>query len=59
MGRRDTCHGRREGCFTSVLIGLVFPTVNKLGIFTEVNYNKKEKKDRRRKEESCFCDSSK
>lgn len=39
---------------TSVLIGLVFPTMNKLGIFTEVNYNKKEKKDRRRKEESAF-----
>lgn len=28
--------------------------MNKLGIFTEVNYNKKEKKDRRRKEESAF-----
>lgn len=61
----DTYHGR-QSCFpgiadkaTSVLIGLVFPTMNKLGIFTEVNYNKKEKKDRRRKEESCFCDSSK
>lgn len=35
---------------TSVLIGLFFLTVNKLGILTEVNYNKKEKKDRRRKE---------
>ena len=58
--KQDTYHGGWS-CFpviadkvTPVLIRFVFPSMNKSGIFMEVNYNKKKKKERKRKEDSCL-----